>query len=274
MKKFIQRVQDLSQKAAHLKQVVEAAPAQAAQLRDTVLMTAGQLQQMRHDVQSSVMGLKADNEGRLAQALQDINDHAGTFSNAGYELTGVDMELSPTQRLIVHLEKTDVVEESTLRSLLAENSANQTIYALLSALAKADAVSDRVRLSHLHYCGVVVHVGPMPSIRLCWAPEQVAEAAIPDTAAQATQSSAPFPAPPPLPEFSQSSFFEKRPAAAAAPRPVSEQAPAIATTPAAEPASAAVSVPASLAQTPRGGDWKASALDRFKKMPDVSKYRR
>ena len=45
MKKIIQKVQDLSQKAAHLKQIVEAAPAQAAHLRDTVLMTAGQLQQ-------------------------------------------------------------------------------------------------------------------------------------------------------------------------------------------------------------------------------------
>ena len=43
MKKFIQRVQDLSQKATQLKQVVEAAPTQAAQLRDTVLMTNSQL---------------------------------------------------------------------------------------------------------------------------------------------------------------------------------------------------------------------------------------
>ena len=274
MKKFIQRVQDLSQKAAHLKQVVEAAPAQAAQLRDTVLMTAGQLQQMRHDVQSSVMGLRADNEGRLAQALQDINDHAGTFSDAGYELTGVDMELSPMHRLIVHLEKAGAVDESTLRSLLAENSDNQTVYALLSALTKADAMSDRVRLSRLHYCGVVIHVGATPAIRLCWAPEDVAETMVPEPAAPTTQSPATLPAPPPLPEFSQSSFFEKRPAAATAPRPVSEQAPAITTGPATEPASAAVSVPASLAQTPRGGDWKASALDRFKKMPDVSKYRR
>lgn len=273
MKKFIQRVQDLSQKAAHLKQVVEAAPAQAAQLRDTVLMTAGQLQQMRHDVQSSVMGLRADNEGRLAQALQDINDHAGTFSDAGYELTGVDMELSPTHRLIVHLEKAGAVDESTLRSLMARNSANQAIYALLSALAKADAMSDRARLSHLHYCGVVVHVGPTPSIRLCWAPEEMAEAAVPETEVPAAQSSVALPVPPPLPAFSQSSYFEKRPSVVTPPS-ASEPIPAAGSSALSEVASAGTSKPAAVLQSPPRGDWKASALDRFKKMPDVSKYRR
>lgn len=273
MKKFIQRVQDLSQKATQLKQVVEAAPAQAAQLRDTVLLTAGQLQQMRHDVQSSVMGLRADNEGRLAQALQDINNHADTFSDAGYELTGVDMELSPTHRLVVHLEKTGVVDESTLRSLLAENSANQTIYALLSALTKADAMSERVRLSHLHYCGVVIHLGPTPAIRLCWVPEDVVETVVPETVAPTTQSPAALPAPPPLPAFSQSSYFEKRPSVVTPPS-TSDPIPAAGTGAVQELTSAVTSKPAAALQRPPGGDWKASALDRFKKMPDASKYRR
>jgi hypothetical protein len=270
MRKFIQRVQDLSQKAAHLKQVVEAAPAQAAQLRDTVLMTAGQLQQMRQDVQSSVMGLRTDNEARLAQALQDINDHAGVFSDAGYELTGVDMELSPMHRLIVHLEKTGTADESAIRQLLAENSGNQTVYALLEALAKADAMSERVQLSHLHYCGLIIHVGPTPSVRLCWAAEEIESTGAP-AAAPALE---PALIPPPIPaEFSQSSFFEPRSPAPTA-RIASEPAPSAATsaTPA-PPAPSPVAKTAGLA-APSGGDWKASALERFKRMPDVSKYRR
>jgi hypothetical protein len=46
MKKFIHRIQDFSQKAGQLKEVVEGVPGQAARLCDTVLVTAGQLQEV------------------------------------------------------------------------------------------------------------------------------------------------------------------------------------------------------------------------------------
>src|SRR5678815_5261809 len=175
MKKIIHKIQDLGQKAAHVKQIIEAVPGQAAHIRESVLMTAGQLQQLRHDVQSTVTGLRADNDDRLAQALREIDGSAATFLEAGYELTGVDVEASPPQRLIVHLEKHESVPESTLRTLLSANSGRQTVYALLAALAKADALSEKVTLSHLNYRELTVHVGPTPTIRLCWRTETIHE---------------------------------------------------------------------------------------------------
>lgn len=271
MKKFIQRVQDLSQKATQLKQVVEAAPAQASQLRDTVLMTAGQLQQMKRDVQSGVMGLKADNEGHLARALQEIHDHRATFEEAGYALSGVDMELSPTHRLIVHLDHVEDVTDSALRSLLSAHAGQPTVHALLDALMKADAISERMRFSDLTYRGIVVHVGPTPCVRLRWQTDDVEDTAAPAPAAPTIASVAATPNPPPLPAFGSSSFFEQRSVATS--RPVTE----ITSSPApVEPAPVeASSVPSpAAAEPPVGGAWKASALDRFKKMPDVSKYRR
>jgi len=269
MKKFIQRVQDLSQKATQLKQVVEAAPTQAAQLRDTALMTAGQLQQMRRDVQSSVMGLKADNETHLTRALQEIHDNRETFSQAGYALTGVDMELSPIHRLIVHLDHVSEVSESTLRSLLSAHSGQPTIYALLDALIKADAISARVRLSDFSYRGLVVHVGPTPSVRLSWQSDEVEDATAPIPSAPVIAPSVAAPAPPPLPAFGASSFFEQRsaPAARSTVETTTATAP-LAPTPVERPVSP------SPVEQPVGGSWKPSALDRFKKMPDVSKYRR
>ncbi len=300
MKKFITKIQDLSQKAAHLKQVVEAAPGQAAQLRDTVLMTAGQLQQLRMDVQSSVTGLRADSDDRLAQALREINDHAEVFAEAGYALAAVDMEISPIQRLIVHFHKISAVSEPTLRSLMSTHSSRQTIYGLLAALAKADGVSEKLRLSTLHYRNVEVHVGPTPSVRLGWqvddsdlatppplpsrhatpAPPAVSPAAPPAT----TPATTPAPAPSPS-AFVSTSFFERRPSPTPAPEPA--RPPATAPTPATAsdtaPASAATPAPApsSTTGTPythhsgsEGGDWKRSALDRFKTMPSGSKYRR
>ncbi len=273
MKKILHKIQDLGQKAVQLKQAVEAVPAKAAQLRESVLMTAGQLQQLRHDVQSSVTGLRADSDDRLAQALREINDSADTFLEAGYELTGVDMDLSPVQRLIVHLEKIESVSEATLRSLLSANSGRQTIYALLAALAKADGLSEKVSLSHLSYRELIVHVGPTPSVRLCWRTEVVQESATEHDPA-ASPAAVPAAAPPPIPAFSQSSYFEQRatPVVRPAPTPAASE-PSAPPTPHAGVA-ASSSVQSDPSQRPSGGDWKPSALDRFKKMPDVSKYRR
>jgi hypothetical protein len=252
MKNFIQRVQDLSQKATQLKQVVEAAPTQAAQLRDTVLMTAGQLQQMRRDVQSSVMGLKADNETHLTRALQEIHDNRETFSKVGYALTGVDMDLSPINRLVVHLDRVSEVSESTLRSLLSAHSGQPTM-----------------RLPDLSYRGLVVHVGPTPSVRLSWQTDEVKDATAPIPSAPVIAPSVAAPAPPPLPAFGASSFFEQRSAPAARSPVETTTAPApVAPTPVESPDSP------SPVEQPTGGSWKPSALDRFKKMPDVSKYRR
>lgn len=294
MKKFIHKIQDLSQKAAQLKQVVEAAPGQAAQLRDTVLMTAGQLQQLRLDVQSSVTGLRADSDDRLAQALREIHDNATVFEEAGYELVGVDMELSPIQRLVVHFQKFTTIPEPVLRTLVSSHSAQPTTYALLAALAKADAVSQKVRVSHLTYREVVIHVGPTPSVRLCWRMEDDDQATAQPVAAAPTPvgsvpSASPVTTPPPpLPAFASSSFFEQRsagatsrPSAASTSPPPTPPAPALPAAPSAAASNSSTDAHVSTTGSPyvhqdtaAGSDWKKSALDRFKKMPDGSKYRR
>jgi hypothetical protein len=266
MKNILHKIQDLGQKAAQIKQVIEAAPAQAAQLHESVLMTAGQLQQMRADVQMAVGGLRADNEDRLTHALRELNDGADTFLEAGYQLVGVEMEVSPVQRLIVRLAKVESVPEPRIHSLISANVGHPTISALLTSLAKAEALTGRMHLSNLSYRELVVHVGPTPSVRLCWRADDVIESSEPTHGAVSPPpmpvvTTAPAPA---LPAFGQSSFFEPRAAT-----PVAEPKPAEIATPAAAPA-----VPAPVIKTVQGSDWKATALDRFKKMPDASKYRR
>jgi len=266
MKNIIHKIQDLGQKAAQIKQVIESAPAQAAQLRETVMMTAGQLQQMRSDVQTAVSGLRADNEDRLTHALRELNDGADTFLEAGYQLVGVEMEVSPVQRLIVRLAKVESVSESRIHSLVSANVARATISALLASLAKAEALTGRMHLSNLSYRELVVHVGPTPSVRLCWWADDVIESVEP---AHGVVRPPPVPVvtatpSPALPTFGQSSFFEPR-STPHAPEPKPVEAAAPANVPAAH---------APVVKTVQGSDWKQSALDRFKKMPDASKYRR
>lgn len=278
MKKFISRVQDLSQRAAQLQQTLQSAPAKAAQIREAVAATTGQLQQLRSEVQTSFTGLRTDNDDKLTESLLEIDGSAELLLQAGYHLDGVDMDLGINRRLIVRLEKVEDVPHGTLRSLIAANQSKPALHGILSALLRAEGLADRIALTHLTYQTLIVDVGLAPCVRLCWRSEAEGVVEETETAAHPTMAT---PAPPPLPTssvFGQSSFFERRSST-----PVRVTAP-VAAQPDVVPSSSAVSglgsasgQPISAPPTapqpsaPAGADWRRSALDRFKRMPDLTR---
>lgn len=287
MKKFIHRIQDLGQKAGQLKEALEGVPGQAARLRDTVLVTAGQLQDLRKDVQSSVAGLRAENDDRIAAALNEIQAGAGEIRKAGYELSGVEMELDPVQRLIVLLDKVADVRASELQSLLATNANRRTLHGVLSALVKAEEFAAQCALRELEYRQLRVSVGPIPSIRLIWRAEELELVGVPPalpasafttppalgaTRPEPSGTSAPSPSPSPAPAsaaspFGQDSFFERpvsKPTVTAEHPGVESLAP--------QPSAELPSPTRRESVTvPDRSDWSSSALDRFKKMPNLSR---
>jgi hypothetical protein len=283
MRKIIHRIQDIGQRAAQIRDVAASVPGRAAEIRDAVLLTAGQFQQLRNEVHSSVIALRAENEDRITDALRELNEQAPTLREAGYELDGIDLELSPTQRLVVHLDKSGQTSPDRIRSLITRCVGKVTVQAVLNACLKADEMARQIQLPGLDYCQLIVHVGPSPAIRLGWRapavittsrdePGQIHPQAIATAPLQASSS-----------PFGEGSFFERRPPLTTAqPAPIPESVPTAAAPPPPPPAPAtAASVtpttppppsPAdpSIARTRNRADWTRSALDRFKKMPDLS----
>jgi hypothetical protein len=261
MKKFVRKIQGVGQKAHEIRQMVASAPPRFAELRETVLASAGQLQHLRADVQSAVTTLRTDSEERLIEALREIDAGVDVFRAAGYHLDDVEMELAIPQRLIVHLEKVADAGTATLRSLMQSNTSRPTTHAILAALVKAEEMADKVDLTNLGYHKLMVHVGTVPNVRLCWCSttpvDRVEPAAVPPPPGAAASAG------PQLGEsafgtsfFSADSFFERtaRPAVASVPK--AEQ-PAV--------------VPPAPASGEPAVDWRRDALARFKKMPDLSK---
>lgn len=267
MNKMFQKIQGLGQKAAQLQQVVANAPAKAAQIRESVLLTASQLQQMRAEVQGAVTGLSVDNEEWFTKALREINESTEVFRKAGYHLAGLDMELGLVQRLIVHLEKVADVDERVLRGLLSASTGRQTMASVLASLIKAESLADKMNLTELSYRGLMIYVGPTPAIRLCWTAETLEEdvKAVPPPVPVPSSST-----PPSLPKPAPSSFFEPRPK----PQPAATVAAvADVSQPAIEPTMASPTPAVAKPPKPSAGtDWKS--LERFKQMPGASKYRR
>jgi hypothetical protein len=270
MKKIIHRIQDLGQKAGQLKEALEGVPDQAARLRDTVLVTAGQLQDMRKDVQASVAGLRAENDDRIAAALNEIQAGADEIRKAGYELGGVEME-----------DKVADVRASELQSLLAANAGRRTLHGVLSALVKAEEFAAQCGLRELDYRQLRVSVGPIPSIRLIWRAEEIETVVVPPALPASAYPKPPTPVatrpapagasePAQVPEaspFGKDSFFERR----VTEPTVTAENPGV--EPLAPRPSAELPAPArhEPAPAPDRSDWSSSALDRFKKMPNLSR---
>jgi hypothetical protein len=260
MKRITQRWQNLTQKAAQFKQVVESVPPKVADIRDAIASTTGQIQQMRADVQNAVAGLQADTEERLLQSLREIDLAAPTFREAGFELTGVDMELGLNRRLLAHFDWVEDVAEQDVRAALTKCQGQRTVHAMLSALVQAGRLADRVDLAHMGCEALVVHVGPSPSVRVCWrTPLEDVEAA---PAPVAPTKPASVQAPGAKSAFENSTYFEARTPAPIAATPSEPVLPPAATVPS--------PLPAAYAPPPaEPGDWKRNALDRFKRMPNL-----
>lgn len=258
MKKIAKRIDQLGQRAAAIRQAVETMPAQAAELREAVTATAGQMQQLRADLTAGVSALRPSTEADTLATLREIDAAADVLGEAGFLLGGVDYELGAVRRLRVRLVQAEAVELTTLRSLLAAHAHRPVLKTLLSGIVQATEIAEKVEFSQLDFAEVVVELGATQMVRIGWRADTVA---VPVAAnPQATSEARP-------PTFSQSSFFA-RPA-------VAPEAATAATAPVA-PASPEAAKPKDLrpggqsapATTP---DWRVSALDRFKKMPDFSK---
>jgi hypothetical protein len=276
MKKFMGKIRDLSQKAAEFQAAIERVPPKIAHVRETVAMTSGQLRQLRADVQAGIGDLRADNEAGLLQALQELNHGAPVFQEAGYEMAGIDMELNPNQRWIVHLWKAAEPDMATLESLVRRNQSSRTVHGVLTSILKAEEMARQVALDGFTYQKLVVHVGLIPSVRMCWIADDVeaetpAVAVVSPVAATASAQAKPV--------FEQSSYFARRPAETAGTSSVAtptESSPkqSEAVTAPGTPLEAVTGMAGSSVQAGHGSDWKADALERFKKMPDLSKYRK
>lgn len=266
MKQFISKVKNLSQKAAEIKAAMQQLPPKVAEVREAVAATTGQLQQLKSEIHYSVADLKADNEDRLSEALQEINTSADVFAKAGFLLRGMDLEISPVQRMLVHLNRVETVHASVLRSLASANQHRRATHAILSALLQANQMAETVELGDLIYDEVIVGIGPIPSVRLCWRSEEVAAATVVPSAATMPLSVAATPATSQS-AFGQSSFFERR-----TPQPTPMAASGAVPVVAASQPSPALAVPAE--EIPHAdSSSKTDPLARFKKMPDFTKSR-
>jgi hypothetical protein len=275
MKKVITRLQTLGQKAAEVKQAIDAAPAKAAQIRQAVTDTAGRLKQLRSELEGTLDALRTTDDASFAALLAELDGSQALLERAGYALEGVDLEQGAAPRLIVHVRPTAPARTAPLETLLVEAGERGVSRVLMEALIRAENLDDDPPVKGLTFAGLTVYLGAAPAVRILWRSAASAqEASIGRPAAPSEpQPSAPPPASA-FASFAGSPFFEStaRPASVA---PQPEPASVTPTPPQTAPETQRTP-PTAEKRTPdsQQGDWRTDALARFKKMPDLSRLRR
>ncbi|MGE3310583.1 MAG: hypothetical protein AB7O66_11475 [Limisphaerales bacterium] len=303
--RLVTRIQKLGQQAGRLRQVVEAAPAQAARLRENVVLTVGQLHQLRSELLTGITELRADSGEHLLKVLEEIRGATDVFGEAGFELAGVDLELglNAGQRLLLLLRAVEPADPATIDRLARAQVSRPAVRGVLAALQRAVELAGTVDLPDLVLSRLTVAVGPVPTVRIGW--RETAETPEPEPAPELAPVSTSQPPPvlsttsgmvlsPTLPspphEVARSSVLTFGTAAAPAPvgpaQPSGGPPPGKPVEPTPPPSASAVGAPppeptptptptptpslSTLSSSRRlGSDWRAGALDRFKKMPDL-----
>ena len=280
MKTFRKRYEDIRDKATQLKQVLDAAPGKAAELRKVITQTVGEFQQLKDDFQIGT--------GAFPEVMDQITQAQDVFVEAGYRLEKVDMDVGLNPRLTLHLDREHEVRLIDLKALRQLHDSAIAVRSVLDALIKAEEVAAKVEIPGMTFRSLAVEIGMAPCVRLCWEadpePAIIAPPPIPApqpiAVAAAVVPLSKHPTPPPSQQpsaFGQGSFFERRST------PVQPQAPVEQKVEEAEveqpkPAPIQPLVTASIAPTPKpaaakstSGGWKRDSLERFKKMPDLSR---
>lgn len=279
MKKVVQRIQELGRKAEQIKAAVQSVPPKVMEIRDAVGQTAGQLRQLRSEIQSTFTGLRINDDERLALTTKEIQQHTDVLLRAGFHLSGIDLDLGIARRIIVHLEKVEDVPGAVLRALVSAHQGRETLQSLLAAVTQAEDLVRQAGMENMTFHKLIVEIGLAPSVRICWRSDSVVieSEEEPISPSPASAPPPPLPAPGAASPFGHGSFFERRviPAAPPSPSRLTEQSTKpVGLNPDDQPKAAATnpSQPG-LATTTAGtdSDWRKSALDRFKKMPDWSR---
>lgn len=188
MKRIAKGIRKLNEHVANAGNIAHSAARQIEEIRHTVANTTGQLQSLRAELPQWANDLHAGSEERIAEALSAVNQCDDLLDQAGFALAGIDLEISPAHRVIVHLM---MIREVSPRQIdeLAQAEPLGVRRALLGALAKAREMGQTFAPDGLPDHRVQIGLGPIPTVRLVWRNESAQDPA-PSASSEAQEPAA------------------------------------------------------------------------------------
>ena len=275
MKRITRRMQELGQRAEQLQGIVNQMPGRVEGLRQSVASAAEKLKQVRSDLTLSADKLRGIAETDAVGLLEDIGEVGELLKSSGFEMDGVDWDISLSRKLQVHIDPVKPTTVRALRALLAKHDDKPAANMILTALIQAQEAAEGVEVGRLVWTDVLIEISNVTSVRIGWRELVDDEEDEPITPTL----------PPPLPSagsvltsspsYTAGSFYRTKPPEAPAPIAAPAPAPAVLPQPTVKPLPVAPTPTVRIAPTPapsrsrERGD--PMSLDRFKKMPDLGR---
>lgn len=167
MKRIARGIRKFNEHVATAGNFAQTAARQIEEVRHTVANTTGQLQSLRAELPQWAGDLHAGSEERIAEAMAALNQSDEVFEQAGFAIGGIDLEISPAHRVIVHL---IMIREIPPREIerLARSCPPGVQRAVLGALVKAREMGQTFAPEGLPDHRVQIALGPIPTVRLVW----------------------------------------------------------------------------------------------------------
>ena len=114
---------------------------------------------------------------KVHEATQQLHDALPIFSEAGYTLQSLDIEIGVPPKLAPHFLVTEYVDEATRQAILDRVKSQRLVHMTLAALYKASDLQRHIQVGDLAFRGIVIHITTIPKVTIRFlspsAPERV-----------------------------------------------------------------------------------------------------
>jgi len=122
------------------------------------------------NVVGGITGFAGDMYEAAVQKLQDrvaeVYAAAPVMREVGYRLVTVDVEMSLSPRIILHMVREFVAHEEQFQAAFANHRDSKTIWSVLKGLQQANALAPRLAPANRPLTGLELEVGLPPILRL------------------------------------------------------------------------------------------------------------
>ncbi len=103
---------------------------------------------------------------RAQSLIAEVQNAAPVIQKVGYRLTDIDVEVSISPRVILHLQRDFLANAEQFTAVLAEVRGRRTVTSLVKALQQANRIEPGLRISGRQLDEIEVELGIPPALRL------------------------------------------------------------------------------------------------------------
>ncbi len=129
--------------------------------------------EMKQAMAEATQELKSVGEDKLLETANAISKNRPVFEEAGYTVSGMEMELGLNPRVVANFRRHAEVPLREQELLIAElekkpPAEGNLVVLMLKSLLKVQAMENRVHLDQLALAEVTLEIGIPPSARITW----------------------------------------------------------------------------------------------------------